>query len=644
MTQPDQTAESDAAGRDPMAAAQAVADAVLYEGYLLYPYRASAAKNQLRWQFGVLVPPAFAAAGAGEHAAMRTECLFTPGEGALVHVRLRFLQLVTRPPHQDAGVDPAGSWDEAVPREVDAVLPVARLFGPGWLTPFTVPGGEGEDPETGVSGSRQELRGELLLRAEPAGPDGLLRLRTEVSNTSTWPSPECSAQEWTRTRAVRHSLVATHTLLAVTTGEFHSLLDPPQAAQAAAEACQNHGTWPVLVGQPPERDAMLSAPIILYDYPAVAPESPGELYDGTEIDELLSLRTLTLTEEEKRQARATDPRAAELIDRVDRMPPEVLNRLHGAIRSLGPAGTPRPSGWRETDDPPTYLEIAGQRVAQGSRVRLAPGAGNSGNRRTDAQDMFLVDRLATVQKVLHDVDGGQYLAVTVDDDPGKDLHAAHGRFRYFAPNEVVPLPARGDAASPPQEGSPLPSSDVSGTPSGGAEGAPRVLVAGIGNIFLGDDGFGVELARRLAESAELPGEVRVADYGIGGVHLAYDLLAGYRAVILLDATPRGEPPGTVSVLEVGEDVTAVDPGEAVVAMDAHGMQPDRVLGLVRTLGGDLGRVLVVGCEPECAEPGIGLSRPVAAAVEQAVPMVQELVVRALAELGPQPAGVGKEGS
>lgn len=226
--------------------------------------------------------------------------------------------------------------------------------------------------------------------------------------------------------------------------------------------------------------------------------------------------------------------------------------------------------------------------------------------------------MATVREVLRDVDGDCYLAVTLDDDPGVDMHLAHGRFRYFAPDEVAPLVADepDPAAAPESPESPEPVH------------TDRVLVAGVGNIFLGDDGFGVELARRLA-AEELPTGVQVADYGISGVHLAYDLLRGYEATILLDAAARGEPPGTVSVLEVGE-YRAVDPGEAVTALDGHGMQPDRVLGLLRTLGGDPGRVLVVACEPAQSGYGIGLSEPVAEAVARALPMVRELVAEQLA--------------
>jgi len=165
---------------------------------------------------------------------------------------------------------------------------------------------------------------------------------------------------------------------------------------------------------------VLASPIILYDDPAIAPESPGDLFDGTEIDEILTLRTMTLTDEEKREARATDPRAAAIVDRVDAMPPELLERLHGAVRSLRPV---QPS-----------VTVAGVRVAEGSRVRLRPNL-----RGADAQDMFLAGLVATVRTVLTDVDGVTYVAVTLDDDPGADLQHTHGRYRYFSPDEIEPL-------------------------------------------------------------------------------------------------------------------------------------------------------------------------------------------------------------
>lgn len=154
----------------------------------------------------------------------------------------------------------------------------------------------------------------------------------------------------------------------------------------------------------------------------------------------------------------------------------------------------------------------------------------------------------------------------------------------------------------------------------------RVLVAGVGNVFLGDDGFGVEVARRLAEE-NLPDGVRVADYGIRGVHLAFELCEGYDTAILIDAAPHGEAPGTVSVLEpeLAAAASGTHGAAAVGMLDGHGMEPDAIFGLLATLGGHVGRVLVVGCEPGDVSERMGLSAPVAAAVDEAVRVVQELV-------------------
>jgi hypothetical protein len=428
-----------------MDVARSVADAVLYEGYLLYPYRASARKNQVRWQWGVLVPPAYAAAGHGEHATSHSECLLEPGTDPVLHIRLRFLQLL----HRSGGDGPVPEFDEAVEHEIDSVVSVAELLDTGRVVAVSVPGGT--ETTDGVTRQRWPLDGEVRLSARRLeGPYGVLQLTVEVVNTAQWADPEAA-----RHLALRHSLISAHTMLAVTEGEFISLIDPPEWAKLAVQACRNERTWPVMIGEEGRRDVILVSPIILYDYPVIAPESPGDLFDGTEIDEILTLRTMTLTDEEKAEARATDERARKLMDRIDSMPPEMLDKLHGAIRYLGETprtrsepdpietittpGTPwwDPGADASVDPETDSVLIAGVEVAKGSRVRLTPGL-----RRTDAQDMFLAGRTATVAAVLLDVDGNTHVAVTLDDDPGAEISAAHGRFRYFSPDELAPLGAQ----------------------------------------------------------------------------------------------------------------------------------------------------------------------------------------------------------
>jgi hypothetical protein len=284
----------------------------------------------------------------------------------------------------------------------------------------------------------------IRVTTEPAdAASGLVLVRVRIENLS-----RSDAAPDAREDALPAFLVGTHTMLQLIGSAFVSLADPPDWARAAATACENVRTWPVLIGDPGDRGIVLSSPIILQDYPEIAPESPGDLCDATEIDEILTLRTLALTDEEKREARATDARAAAIIDRVDGMPPEILERLHGAIRSLRPveAAAPLPAyaeppapwwdpGVDAAVSPDTdHIDVGGIAVAKGSRVRLRPGV-----RRADAQDLFLDGRDARVEGVFLDVDERRYLAVTLEDDPAAELHQVHGRFLYFAPDEVEPL-------------------------------------------------------------------------------------------------------------------------------------------------------------------------------------------------------------
>jgi hypothetical protein len=328
------------------------------------------------------------------------------------------------------------------------VVSVSDLLDTGQVVAVTVPGGT--ETTDGVTRQRWPLEAEVRLSAQRLeGPYGVVRLSVEIVNTAQWADPDAA-----RHLALRHSLIAAHTVLAATDGEFISLIDPPEWAKPAAGSCHNERAWPVMIGEAGRRDVILISPIILYDYPAIAPESPGELFDGTEIDEILTLRTMTLTDEEKAEARATDERARQLMDRIDSMSPEMLDKLHGAIRYLGEAprtrsepdpietittpGTPwwDPGADASVDPETDSVLIAGVEVAKGSKVLLRPGL-----RGTDAQDMFLAGRTATVAAVLLDVEGNTHVAVTLDDDPGAEISAAHGRFRYFSPDELTPLGA-----------------------------------------------------------------------------------------------------------------------------------------------------------------------------------------------------------
>ncbi|HEX4253932.1 MAG TPA: hypothetical protein VH089_02520 [Streptosporangiaceae bacterium] len=473
------------------AQAREVADAILYEGYLLYPYRQSSSKNQARFQFGVLMPPAYAAVDDCEPSASQTECLAEAGDDARVQILVRFLHVQRRtvwpppPAHGSTWADvPSLTVDgteytrftEATEREAEAELTVADLGGDGVEIPFHIVPGLSIDDLTDSGGRRagqlrrewDGLDGVLRIQAERvAGPYQALRLRLRIEN-HTAPGPALDNRE----DGLRYALVAAHALIGLPGGSFISMTDHPEWATGAVAACHNQGTWPVLAGPEDCRDLMLSSPVILYDHPQIAPESAGDLFDATEIDEILTLRTMALTDEEKREARATDPRAADLIDRLDGLPPEMLEKMHGAIRYLEPGAGPVSRSDREPGPPPAagpfpaapaiddqvpvfhtpdvpwwdpgadtsvspdtdQVLIAGVAVARGSKVRMRPGV-----RRADAQDLFLIGREAQVEAILQDVDGQVHVAVTPVEDPMADLQRAQGRFLYFAPDELEPL-------------------------------------------------------------------------------------------------------------------------------------------------------------------------------------------------------------
>jgi hypothetical protein len=460
-----------------LAHARRVADAILYEGYLLYPYRQSSQKNQVRFQFGVLMPPGYSAVDPHESAASQTECLLECGDDAQVTVVARFLQFQDRIAlgispetgelHQVGALYVDGfehtTWNEAAEREQHLTVAVGTLLASDQVLEFTLPAGESAEPIADAAGRPAgrlvrrwaAVDGVIALHAERvAGPYQALRLRARLENRSR---PALLA---TRDDGLRHALIAAHLLIGAPGGRFLSMTDPPEWATAAVARCENARTWPVLAGPEDCRDLLLSSPVILYDHPEVAAESAGDLFDATEIDEILTLRTLALTDAEKREARSTDSRAADLLDRLDHLPPEMLDRMHGAIRYLRSVpGQARPP--EDADEPPVFstpdtpwwdpgadssvspdtdhVVVAGLRVARGSRVLMRPGS-----RRADAQDLFLAGREAQVEAVLHDVDGQVHLAVTPVDDPAADLQRSHGRFLYFAPDEVEPLGAQSE--------------------------------------------------------------------------------------------------------------------------------------------------------------------------------------------------------
>ena len=354
-----------------------IARAVLYEGYLLYPYRKSALKNQQRWNFGVLYPPAWAASQTGaDRSYFQMECVARCGEDARIEVSVRFLELT----QGEAG-------QEAQERRVS--LPALGVH------------------ELAAATYREEIskpEGEIAVSATAVG-EGAYRITVRVNNLS-----DCVTQN--RDEALLYSLASAHAVLAIQDGEFLSQIDPPPERQEVVAACQNVGVWPVLVGEKGAKRTMLGSPIILYDYPQVAPESKGDLFDATEIDEILTLRILTLTDEEKEEVRRTDERARRLLERLEAAPPEDLWQLHGAIREM--------------------RQPEGVALKKGDRVRLRP------QRRADIFDTLLDGKIGIIEAVEEDFERNVHFAVVIEDDPGRDLgelrQAGH-RF-FFSPEEV----------------------------------------------------------------------------------------------------------------------------------------------------------------------------------------------------------------
>ncbi|HWO43459.1 MAG TPA: hypothetical protein VNO43_16840 [Candidatus Eisenbacteria bacterium] len=307
-------------------AVEKIARAILYEGYLLYPYRYSAAKNRYRWNFGVLYPNDFVAQTAYESSRMQAECLIEASREATVRVRLRFLQLT-----YEVRAATGGTAEQAIEREVSGVEGrLVELAGGPVTFPFEFDAEPVGAEETwgGLDGTgRAPLRGKIDLAAAPLDA-GLFKITVNARNLTRLRFVDPSQRE----SILPQCFLSTHMILEAVGGRFLSLMDPPSRCRQVARECQNIGAWPVLVGDDGDETHMLAAPIILYDYPEVAPESAGDLFDATEIDELLTLRILTLTEEEKEQMRRGDARARELLDRTEALSPEQRLKLHGAVR------------------------------------------------------------------------------------------------------------------------------------------------------------------------------------------------------------------------------------------------------------------------------------------------------------------------
>jgi hypothetical protein len=346
-----------------------IANAVLYEGYMLYPYRPSSVKNRQRWNFGVVYPEAYSQAQKGADSCFqRTECLVLGTADTALSVKVRFLQAVARtigevtspidelptgaataqePTFRTVNVLQVGNqifqtWQEASEREI--VLPSLRLGEIAAMSDsqeVVFPAGREleavHDAEGRTAGvivrTKSTIAAKVDIVAEPL-ENGLFKLSVRVANITGMTNDRAASRE----EALMHSLLSAHTILQLRGGEFVSYIDPPASMKTVNEGCNNIGTWPVLAGEQGQFDCVLSSPIILYDYPQIAPESPGNLFDGTEIDEILALRILTLTDAEKNEMRQSDERSRQVLERTEAMPAEHFMKLHGALRGLRAAG------------------------------------------------------------------------------------------------------------------------------------------------------------------------------------------------------------------------------------------------------------------------------------------------------------------
>jgi hypothetical protein len=347
-----------------------VASAVLYEGYILYPYRPSV-KNRQRWTFGGLVPRAYSEAqGQIEPWAMQTECLVIGEHRPTISVSVRFLQLVARLvgkypepqaqwPAEGAvacpiveclrvGEEVFYTWQEAVERRIDlGNSTLALLCDQPLQQEFVFEPERDRQPLKDQAGlfvgdlvrERRPIVATIKLGARALSGD-VFRVTVKIENRT----PFVVELGVSRDEVLMQGLVSTHTVLSAHDGEFISMTDPPENYREPAAACSNVGCWPVLVGDEGERDTILSAPIILYDYPQIAPESPGELFDGTEIDEILTLRIMTLTDDEKAAMAAVDERARAVLARTESLGKEQLLNLHGTFRGLSPLAGDRHHG------------------------------------------------------------------------------------------------------------------------------------------------------------------------------------------------------------------------------------------------------------------------------------------------------------
>src|SRR5436190_9612432 len=439
-------------------------NAVLYEGHILYPYRPTSKKNQRhRFTFGRVYPEAYSAAQNGaEPYLIQTECLVsTLTARPVLQVSVRFLHPILREvgaleqpvskwespepsfvvvPELRAGTSLFQTWHEAVERRIDAPkLELNPSKGDHHPFPFNFASTRSLEPIRdrsqiiGVVVRRQaEITGAIEVSLLPLGP-ALFKVSIQVQNRT--PLADSAATD--SDAVLLQTLTSTHTILQVEGAEFVSLLDPPPEYAQAAETCRNLGTWPVLVGieQQHQRDTMVSSPIILYDYPKIAPESAASFFDATEIDEMLTLRIQTMTDEEKFEMRNAGADARRLLEHTENLPRTDLLRLHGAIRKPSASLPIEFDAFFGANVPLGSVTVSGIHLKPGDRVRIRPKV------RADAMDIALSGQTAIIEAIEQDLEWRIHLAVVLENDPGKDLGLMRqpGHRFFFGVEEVEPL-------------------------------------------------------------------------------------------------------------------------------------------------------------------------------------------------------------
>ncbi len=376
-------------------------DSLLYEGYALYPYTPGSPKNATPTPFGIVYPPAYAEASTVTFDHLRLDCVLAAPPEAELRATVRFLQV-------------AGERHEGSERTLE--------LGPARLSDLLA--GDGVPAEFSFEGA-EGVQGRAKLRADPAPDPGLARIRVCVHNTTALPD---AAAAMDRGAALRWSLLSTHVVVESSAGRFVSPLEAGGPAGEAVAACESVNTFPVLAGD--DDRSVLGAAIVLPDHPKMAPESLGNLFDNTEIEEALLLHVHTLSDSEREEIGQGDPAVREMVERAAATTPQEIMGLHGRLEAPDPGPPPEPGHPNPGEE---AVEAAGQTLRKGGKVLLRPGTTR------DVYDRMLDGRTATIERIYVDYDDAIHVGVTVDGSAEQELFRETGRYLFFKPGEVEAL-------------------------------------------------------------------------------------------------------------------------------------------------------------------------------------------------------------